>query len=295
MARKFKPMLGLLLLLVTGVVVAFALKDAHFAVFEPAGSVASQERHLMIITLLLSVIVVVPVFVMTFIIVWKYREKNAVAAGREYKPEWDRQNWIEFVWWAIPCVIILVLAVITWRGTHQLDPYKALDSHKKPLTIQVVALQWKWLFIYPEQNIASVNYVQFPEDTPINFQITSDAPMNSFWIPKLGGQIYAMEGMTTQLNLMADKPGDYIGSSANLSGKGFAGMDFAVRSSTDSDFSKWVDASRRANHSLTIEEYNALAKPSEHNPHYFYSTVAPDLYDTIVNKYMAHDHQEMSY
>jgi len=295
MTRKFKILLILLVVMAIGVASFLLFKDANVAVFEPAGTVAAKERQLMIITLLLSIIVVLPVFTMLFVIVWKYREKNAVAAGREYKPDWDHQRSAEFFWWAIPCAIILVLAVITWRSTHELDPYRALDSDKKPLTVQVVALQWKWLFIYPEQNVASVNYLQIPEDTPVNFEITSDAPMNSFWIPKLGGQVYAMEGMTTQLHLMADAPGDYVGSSANLSGKGFAGMDFLVRSSTSGDFSKWVAAARQSRHDLTQAEYANLAKPSEHNPHYFYSSVAPGLYDTIVNKYMAHDHQEMSY
>src|SRR6478672_6910403 len=129
MKQKGKLLFGLLAVLLVGAVVAFLARDAHLTIFEPAGTIAERQRHLMIITLLLSVIVVVPVFIMTFIIVWKYREKNAVAAGRQYKPDWDRQNWIEFIWWAIPCAIILVLAVITWRATHQLDPYKALDSH----------------------------------------------------------------------------------------------------------------------------------------------------------------------
>jgi cytochrome o ubiquinol oxidase subunit 2 len=293
MTKKFKFLPILLIVLIVGALGFFLFKDAHIAVFEPAGTVAAKERNLMTITLLLSVFVVVPVFVMTFLIVWRYRAGNAKAKGREYKPNWDRQRSVEAIWWGIPCFIILILAVITWRGTHELDPYRALSSSKKPLTVQVVALQWKWLFIYPEQNVASVNYLQIPEDTPINFEITSDAPMNSFWIPRLGGQMYAMEGMSTQLHLMADQPGTYTGSSANLSGKGFADMDFLVQSSTDQDFSKWVKTVKQTSHSLTMDEYTKLAKPSEHNAHYYYSSVKTDLYGTIINKFMAH--QDMSY
>lgn len=289
MTKKPKlPLVLLVVLLILGIV-AFVIKDPHFALFEPAGTVAAKERNLMVFTLLLSLFVVVPVFAMTIGIVWRYREKNARDNDREYKPNWDSQRSAEFFWWAIPCVIILILAVVTWRSTHELDPYKALNSNKKPLTIQVVALQWKWLFIYPDQNIATVNYVQFPEDTPINFKITSDAPMNSFWIPRLGGQVYAMEGMTTQLNLMADAPGDYIGNSANISGKGFAGMDFLARSSTEQNFAQWVRNVKKTEHHLTAAEYAQLVKPSEHNPHYFYGTVTPNLYDTIVNKFMTHE------
>ncbi len=283
----------LLLVLIVGALSFVLFKDAHIAVFEPAGTIAAKERNLMVITLLLSVFVVVPVFIMTFFIVWRYREEQAEAKGREYRPNWDRQRSVEAVWWGIPCLIILVLAVITWRATHQLDPYRPLDSSKKALTVQVVALQWKWLFIYPEQNIATVNYLQIPEDTPINFEITSDAPMNSFWIPKLGGQMYAMEGMSSQLHLMADQPGTYRGVSANLSGKGFADMTFTVQSSTDKDFNTWLSTVKQTHHNLTMDEYTMLAKPSEHNAHYYYSNVKPDLYDTIISKFMAHEH--MSY
>jgi len=288
MTKKSKLLPIVLILLLVGVVAMFAFKG-HIAIFEPAGTVAAKERNLMIFTLLLSVIVVVPVFAMTFFIVWRYRADAAEEKGREYKPNWDRNRVVESIWWGIPCIIIVILAIVTWRSTHELDPYKALNSSKKPLNVQVVALQWKWLFIYPEQNIATVNYLQIPEDTPINFKITSDAPMNSFWIPRLGGQVYAMEGMTSELHLMANEPGMYTGSSANLSGKGFAGMDFTVRSSTERDFSHWVETAKQTRHYLTMDEYDKLAKPSEHNPHYYYGSVAPKLYDTIVNKFMAHE------
>jgi cytochrome o ubiquinol oxidase subunit 2 len=151
----------------------------------------------------------------------------------------------------------------------------------------VVALQWKWLFIYPEQHIASVNFVQFPDQRPLNFQITADAPMNSFWIPKLGGQVYAMSGMSTQLHLMADKPGDYRGISANMSGEGFSGMKFTARASTQKDFDAWVLKEKRSGVSLDKASYDQLALPSKDNAATTYTLAKHDLYDTIVMKYMA--------
>jgi cytochrome o ubiquinol oxidase subunit 2 len=228
-------------------------------------------------------IVVIPVFVLTFGIAWKYRASNTKA---KYSPDWDHNRTAETIWWLIPTAIIGVLAIITWQSSHDLDPYKALDSARKPVTVQVVALQWKWLFIYPEQGIASVNMLEFPEDTPVNFEITGDAPMNSFWIPQLGGQVYAMAGMTTKLHLMADKPGNYDGSSANLSGQGFAGMRFTAKAVTQADFDAWTTSMRRSPTALTTSEYNNLAKPSENNAVKSYVATEPDLYDRIIMKYM---------
>src|SRR5688572_21939694 len=182
----------------TGVLTWLVL-GANVAVLEPAGSIAERQRGLIIFASLLSLIVVVPVFALTFYIAWKYRASNKKA---KYTPDWDHHTGIEALWWAIPLALITILSVITYKTSHELDPFRPIASDKKPLTVQVVALQWKWLFIYPEQNIASVNFVQFPEDRPVNFQITSDAPMNSFWIPQLGGQMYAMSGMNTKLHLI---------------------------------------------------------------------------------------------
>jgi len=219
--KKYKPLLGVVLLL--GIVLLFAtlIRGHTVAVFDSKGLIADKQRRLIITTVLLSLIVVVPVYVMAFAIAIRYRDSNKTA---KYTPDWDHSRILEFIWWAVPCAIILVLAIITWNSSHDLDPFKALKSDKKPLTIEVVALQWKWLFIYPEQGIASVNLVGLPVDTPINFEITSDAPMNSFWLPQLGGQVYAMSGMSSELHLMADEPGTYNGVSANISGEGFAGI-----------------------------------------------------------------------
>ncbi len=238
----------------------------------------------MLITVLLGVIVIIPVFTMLFTIAWKYRADNTKA---KYEPEWDHSRLFETIWWGVPCVIILVLGVITWQAAHTLDPYKQLDSKAKPINVQVVALQWKWLFIYPEEQIASVNMVQFPEDRPINFQITADAPMNSFWIPKLGGQIYAMSGMSTNLHLIADHIGEYAGSSANISGEGFAGMKFTAKATSEADFDAWVNTTKQSSNMLDMTEYTKLASPSKDVSPKTYMLMQNDLYDKIVMKYMA--------
>lgn len=279
-------------LLAAGIVVSIAvvvlgiwlLAGKNFVVLNSAGTIAAQERDLFIIASLLSLIIVVPVFALMFYIAWKYRASNSKA---RYEPDWDHDSRIEALWWGVPLALITLLSVITWVSTHKLDPFQPIDSAKKPLEVQVVALQWKWLFIYPEQNIATVNYVQFPEDRPVTFTITSDAPMNSFWIPQLGGQIYAMSGMSTKLHLMADQPGEYRGSSANISGEGFADMNFLAKSSTQADFETWVQNIRNTSSRLDLAGYNELAKPGTAQVAY-YSPVSKDLYNEIVDKFMSH-------
>lgn len=253
------------------------------AVLNPKGIIALEERNLMITAILLMLIVVIPVLLLTFFICLRYRATNKLAT---YRPDWDHSMLAEIIWWGFPCVIILILSVITWKSSHALDPFKPLTSAVKPITIQAVALDWKWLFIYPEQNIATVNYIQFPVNTPINFEITADAPMNSFWIPQLGGQIYAMPGMKTKLHLIADEVGSYRGSSANLSGEGFAGMYFMAKAVTQADFEAWLQSVKQAAAPLGLAEYRQLAAPSEYNPEASYLLKAADLYDQIVMKYM---------
>lgn len=263
--------------------VVYYLTSRDVAILNPEGSVASAQRDLLITATLLMMIVVVPVFVMTFWIAWRYREGNQKA---KYTPDWGGNRWAEITWWAIPGIIITILGVMIWRSSHDLDPFKPLASNTKPITIQVVALQWKWLFIYPEQDVATVNYFQFPEDTPVNFEITADAPMNSFWIPELGGQIYAMAGMTTKLHLIADRPGNYEGSSANLSGEGFSNMRFTARASTLSNFNDWVVSAKASSKILDMAEYNKLAEPSLASSVMTYSSTEDGLHSKVVDKYM---------
>lgn len=259
------------------------LHGNDLAILNPKGLIAEKQRNLIMFATLLSVIVVIPVFILTFTIAWKYRAGNIAA---RYTPDWDHNSKLEAVWWGIPIAIILVLSVVTWQSSHDLDPYKPLASTAKPVTIQVVALQWKWLFIYPEQQIATVNYVRFPAAAPVNFQITADAPMNSFWIPELGGQIYAMSGMSTKLHLMAGSVGSYNGSSANLSGKGFAGMKFVAESTSQADFDRWVAQAKTSPNRLDSAGYAVLHEPSENNPRATYSAAEHNLYDMVINKYM---------
>jgi cytochrome o ubiquinol oxidase subunit 2 len=289
MRAKHKLVVTVVLSVVLAAAVGWWLQGQSIPVLQPQGQVADKQRNLMLFATLLSAVVVVPVFALTAWIVWRYREGAHKKA--RYTPDWDGHRGLELLWWLVPLGLITVLSVVTWHSSHDLDPYKPLVSSNKPVTVQVVALQWKWLFIYPEQDIATVNYVQFPEDTPVNFVITSDAPMNSFWIPNLGGQVYAMAGMSTKLHLMADKPGTYRGSSANLSGEGFANMHFLARSTTATDFDAWVEKVRMSPTALHSGEYRLLAEPSEELRETAYAPVETGLYDTIVMKYMEPGHE----
>lgn len=257
-------------------------RRADFAVLNPKGIVAHQERSLLIAATLLMLLIVLPVFALTFLIAWKYRASNTTA---DYQPEWDRSRRLETIWWGFPCLIILILATITWNSSHRLDPYRPLASQTPAVTVQVVALQWKWLFLYPQQQIASLNYLELPVGTPINFEITADAPMNSFWIPQLGGQIYAMPGMTTELHLMADAPGNFRGRSANLSGLGFSSMQFMARARSTADFESWVRTTKQSGSRLDSQSYAQLAHPSIASSS-SYAAYEHNLYTKIVMKYM---------
>lgn len=238
--NKF-PFFIIISLLVILIAVLFLHGSESVAVLHPKGWVGVQERNLILKTSFIMLLIVIPVVILTIYFGWKYRDGNPKA---EYQPEWDNSHRLEALWWGVPCVVVIVFAVWTWTSSHELDPYKPLKSDVKPVRIQVIALDWKWLFIYPEERIATVNFIQFPENTPLNFEITSDAPMNSFWIPELGGQIYAMAGMRTKLHLIANHIGSYRGVSANISGEGFAGMTFAAKASTQEEFDAWIQEVR---------------------------------------------------
>lgn len=264
---------------------AWYLARHSIPVLQPRGLIGYKERQLLIVGCLLAVIVVVPTFAIAIYIAVKYREENHTTKTK-YKPDFDHSRLFESIWWGIPIVIIGILCVVAWQSAHSLDPYKALASTKKPLTVQVVALDWKWLFIYPEQNIASVNLAEIPVGTPVEFQVTSDTIMNSFWVPQLGGQIYAMPGMITQLHLVADKAGSYFGSPANIAGKGFSRMNFTVRAGSQADFDAWVKAARQTPKALNAETYAALAKPSDSVPVTYYAGVPDNFVEDLAMKYM---------
>lgn len=282
MSKKTKLILLFIFAVIICTAAGYVLSKASIPVMEPRGQVARQERNLIVVAVILSAIVVIPVYIMLFGFAWQYRESNKKA---KYDPGFNHSRFLESVWWAVPLAIITTLGIITWRSSSSLDPFRPLSSPKPAMKIQAVALQWKWLFIYPEQGIASLNYVNFPAKTPVDFEITSDAPMNSFWIPQLGGQIYAMSGMSTHLNLMADQPGSYRGSSANISGDGFAGMHFTAKAVSDNDFQGWISSSQKLSRLLDTNSYDKLSEPSQDGQQLTYSSVSPNLYNYIVNKY----------
>ena len=265
------PFLGMLL-----------LSGCNWTLLDPKGQVGIEQKNLILIAFGLMLLVVVPVICMTLAFAWKYRASNKAAT---YTPDWSHSTKIEAAVWIIPILIIIALGYVTYHSTHKLDPYRPLDSDVKPVTIEVVALDWKWLFIYPDLGIATVNEIQFPENTPLNFRITSDAVMNSFFIPGLGGQIYAMAGMQTKLHLIADRNAEMDGISANYSGAGFTGMKFKAISTTQEEFDAWVSEVKKAPKQLEQAEYAALAKQSQNNPVELYSSVTPNQFQIIVDKY----------
>lgn len=273
--------------LVTGIIVTVFIFVTHgrdIPVLDPQGPIAMQERNLILFTVALGLFVVIPVFIMLFSIAWRYRATNTKA---KYQPDFANHKGLEALWWGIPCLIILILAITAVIYTHKLDPYKSLESNVKPVKVQVVALDWKWLFIYPDRGVATLNYLNIPKDTPINFTITSDAPMNSFWVPALSGQIYAMSGMSTQLHLIADSVGSYYGSSANISGEGFADMHFKVNSMEPSDFSSWIKKAAKSNKVLDSNTYVTLFKQSRGDPETTYALMDTNLYNKVIMKYMS--------
>ncbi|NUX58098.1 ubiquinol oxidase subunit II [Paraburkholderia youngii] len=255
---------------------------SNLDILNPKGSVGLAERNLIATSVWAMLIVVVPVILMTLFFAWRYRASNRNA---EYKPGWTHSTAVEVVVWTVPTLIILFLAVLTWRTTHELDPYRPLESQVKPINVEVVALDWKWLFIYPDLGIASVNQLAIPVGTPVNFRITSDTVMNSFFIPQLGGQIYAMAGMQTRLHLIADHAGDYAGVAANFSGKGFSDMKFRTLATSPEDFNAWVAKVRASSDRLDMDRYHAVSEPSEKDPVRYFSTVDPKLFNNIIARY----------
>lgn len=269
------------------------LSGCKSALLDPKGVVGVQEKELIITALLLMLIVVIPVILMTIYFAYKYRSDNT---QEEYAPEWAHSTKIEVVVWTIPIIIIAILGVITWRSTHELEPSKPLVSDVKPVEIQVVSLDWKWLFIYPEQNIATVNYVAFPKDVPVNFKITSDNIMNSFFIPRLGSQIYAMPGMVTRLHLIANHEGEYKGIAASYSGEGFSHMKFKAVALSDRDsFNQWVEQVKAEPQVIRdFSDYRTLAKPSIDAPVTYFSEVPHTLFSDIVTQFEGGMHSPMS-
>ncbi len=280
--------------------ITYLIHDKNIALFDSRGLIAHEQRSLIVFTVLTLVAVVVPTLFLLFFTAWKYRESNVKAV---HDPSARSSKRVTIITWLVPTITMVIIGLVMWPATRRLEPGKAIASDKAPITIQVVSLRWKWLFLYPDQKIATVNFVQIPKDTPIVFELTADeTPMSSFWIPNLGGQLYSMTSHVNRLNLIGGTLGDYRGSSAELNGAGFTGMKFTTRVSSAEDFNRWVDGVRQSHDVLDTDAYANLLKPSENNPDAFYSAFDDSLYDKVVMKYMDghaphehtadHEHQE---
>lgn len=265
------------------------LGGCNFLVLDPAGDVALQQRDLLVISTLLMLLIIIPVMALTVFFAWKYRASNTSA---RYEPEWSHSTQMELVIWSAPLLIVICLGALTWMGTHLLDPYRPLDrlaagkpvpEGTKPFEVEVVALDWKWLFIYPEQGIATVNDLAAPVGRPIHFRITSSSVMNAFYVPTLAGMIYAMPGMRTELYAVANGEVESRGFSSNYSGAGFSGMSFRFRALNGGAFDSWVAEAKASSEGLTRAAYLELEKPSQNVPVRRFSTVDPALFEAILN------------
>ncbi|OWT72929.1 MULTISPECIES: ubiquinol oxidase subunit II [unclassified Achromobacter] len=284
----YKPPRGLLLLPLLAA--TLLLGGCNAVLLSPSGDIAVQQRDLIIISTILMLVIIIPVIILTLVFAYRYR---AAANNPDYDPEWNHSTRIELMVWSAPLIIIIALGAITWVSTHRLDPYRPLDrvsegrelpTNVKPLVVEVVSMDWKWLFIYPEQGIATVNELAAPVDRPIQFKLTSTTVMNAFFVPALAGMIYTMPGMETQLHAVINKSGTYDGMSSNFSGAGFSGMRFKFYGMPAGDFDKWVQQAREGGNTLDRPTYVELDKPSERVPVQRYGKVAADLYDAILNR-----------
>jgi cytochrome o ubiquinol oxidase subunit 2 len=255
-------------------------------VLDPKGPVASAERLILFNSLGIMLAIVIPTILATLAVAFWFRASNWRAT---YLPDFEYSGRLELLVWSIPAMTVLLVGGVAWVGSHDLDPRKPISSTVKPITVQVVSLDWKWLFIYPEQGIASVNHLTVPVGTPISFELTSSTVMNSFFVPQLGGQIYTMSGMVTRLHLQADHPGTYPGLSAMFSGDGFADMRFTVDAVPNDGFAQWVTHTQNTGPVLDAKAYADLAKPSQAVAPFTYRAVAADLFSGVVNTASAVD------
>jgi len=259
---------------------------SEYVVLNPKGPVALREYNLIVISAILILLVIIPVLAIAAFFVYRYRDKADNKA--KYTPNWTHNTTLEIIWWGIPCVIVALLGYFTVRDVYALKENPTPDV--KPITIQVTSLDWKWMFTYPEQNIATVNHLEIPAGVPVRFVISADGPMNSFWVPELGGQMYAMAGMATELYLQADEPGEFQGRGANFTGTGFAHMRFDVVAKPQNEFDQWVQQVKSSNAAMTKEGYETLRKPGVVEGTQYYSAYPEGLFDEIVQKW-SHGHQ----
>jgi cytochrome o ubiquinol oxidase subunit 2 len=273
--------------LLVGVLIGAAtLSGCTEGVLDPKGPIAAAERQILSNSLGIMLAIVIPTIFATLGVAYWFRSSNTRA---RYLPDFSYSGRLEVLVWSIPAMTVLLVGGVAWVGSHDLDPRKPIASTVKPVSVQVVSLDWKWLFIYPDQGIASVNQLTIPVGTPVRFELTSSGVMNSFFVPQLGGQIYTMAGMVTRLHLQADHLGTYLGLSANYSGSGFADMRFNVDAVPAENFAQWVDATRGAGPELDARAYANLAKPSSAVVPFNYRAVAPGLFNGILSAGMRPD------
>jgi len=260
---------------------ATALGGCTGGVLDPHGAVGSAEKLILLNCLTIMLAIVVPIIIATIVFAWWFRSTNKKA---RYLPEWSFSGKIELIIWSVPAMIVMLLGGIGWTASHDLDPAKPLKSSVEPLDVEVVSLDWKWLFIYPKLGISTVNQLVVPAGVPIRFRLTSDSVWNSFFIPQLGSQIYTMAGMTTKLNLVADRPGVYPGLSSHFSGSGFSDMRFDVSALPPEGFKAWVLRTKSVGPSLTPSSYASLARPSEAVRPFSYRDTTPRLFESILSR-----------
>ena len=268
---------AVLAIVVTG---AAMLGGCSEGVFDPKGPVAAAERQILSNSLGIMLAIVIPTILATLGVAWWFRSSNRRAG---YLPNFDYSGRLEMLVWSIPAMTVLLVGGVAWVGSHDLDPRKLISSTAKPVRVQVVSLDWKWLFIYPDQGIATVNQLTMPVGTPVSFELTSSGVMNSFFVPQLGGQIYTMAGMVTRLHLLADHTGTYRGMSANYSGAGFSDMYFSVDAVPAERFVQWVAETRGAEPVLDEHAYADLVKPTEAVTPFTYRAVTPELFSSILS------------
>ena len=269
------------------------LGGCNMVVMNPVGDIALQQRNLILTAIGLMLLIIVPVMVLIVLFAWRYRRGNP---NKVYDPDFDHSTTLELIIWSGPLLIIIALSLVTWTSTHLLDPFRPLEriapgrpvpANTKPLEVQVVALDWKWLFIYPDQGIATVNELAIPVDVPVRFSITSTSQFNTFSAPTLAGMIYAMPGMRSELNAVLNKPGDSWGYSGNYTGRGFSDMRFRLRGLGQADFDRWVAGVKGGGGTLAAADYLKLEAPSEKVPVIRYAAVQPHLFDRVLNQCVA--------
>lgn len=265
-------------------VLSVALTGCAGGVLDPVGPVGRDDAHILIDALLVMLAIVVPTILLAFWMAWRYRASNTKA---KYRPYWAYSGRIEAMAWSIPILTIMFIGGLIWIGSYRLDPFRALASKNPPLEVQVVALDWKWLFIYPEQGVASVNQLVMPAGTPVHFSITSASVFNVFFVPRLGSMVYAMPGMVSQLNLQADRPAALMGQSSHFSGDGFSDMQFEVRSVAPADFATWTAQAKASDTILDRAAYANLAQQSQNVRAFTYGGVDPHLFQAISSQLIA--------